>query len=118
MSKAFEKLDKLETIQNWHETSIEIFKSWRKELQKAEIDENFLNMPIAIEVSDSLKSTIDAINKELSEQRELSDRARDYLFALKEISTSIYKSFSKEELNNKVKLIEDEIDEELKKYGH
>lgn len=118
MSRAFEKLEKLERLQPWHESSIEIFKAWRKELQDAEIDDDFMNMPKVIEVSSHLKATIDSVNSELQDNRLLDDKSRFYLFALKEVSTVIYKAFSKEELNNKVKLIEDEIDEELKKYGN
>lgn len=118
MNNVFDKLEKLEKIQVWHESSIEIFKNWRKELHESEIDDDFLKQPKVIELSEYLKSTINSVNKELQENREMSDRARDYLFALKEVSTVIYKSFSKEELNNKVKLIEDEIEEELKKYGN
>lgn len=118
MSRAFEKLDKLEGLQEWHPSSIEIFKTWRKELHDSEIEEEFLKMPKVIELSEHAKATINSINLELQDNRLLTERQRDYLFALKEVNTTIYKAFSKEELNNKVKLIEDEIDEEIKKYGN
>ena len=116
--RAFEKLKTLEDLHQWHEEAYKIFGQWRKELSQLELDEDFLKMPKVIWLSEYLKDIIDSANKELTEKRELSDRDRDRIFNLRDIAEVIYKSFSKEELNNKVSIIERDIDEELKKYGN
>lgn len=109
-----DKLDQLIKAQDWHEDSFKIFKEWASDVDKLEINKSFLELPITVELAEKMKSIIKRA-KSFLDDRNLSEKDRQYYFALKDVALVFYNVFSIEENNNSLNSIEQEIDEELNK---
>ena len=115
MSKAFEKLELLgKNLDKFGGNAEEDYLRMLEELNFLEIDENFLELPQVIKISENLKNIIERCNNELMSNRNLNENERNYRFAIKDVSSEIYSCFSKEYNKQAIEHLEKEIDDSLK----
>ena len=110
-----DKLEELRRIAEWEGNDLELLNNWQVEINRLDLNRSYLELPISIQLAQSAKSLIDRVEKELVTNRLLTDRERDYKFALKDCYSLIYKNFSLEELDKAENSIETELDDEISK---
>ena len=115
MSKALDKLEELKRIAEWEGNDLELLNNWQTEINRLDLNRSYLELPTSIEIAGSAQKLIKAVENELLANRLLTDRERDYKFALRDCYSLIYKNFSLEELDKAENSIETELDDEISK---
>lgn len=107
---AKDKLDNLRRSKEWHPEALAQLDEWQKQLDDLEIGRDFIELPQCKKLSEVLKQRIDNANNELLTNRDLTDKERDKIFNLKDISELMQATFSDDYYQNNIKLIEADID--------
>lgn len=100
--------------EDWDISALEIFKVWEEHLDRLSLDKNYLELPQSVEIAAELKKKISDINNKLLNDREITEKERDRLFALKDISEMVYSHYSLEDNLKQTSLIEEEINNHSK----
>jgi hypothetical protein len=111
-----DKLNVLRQSANWDDLALELFKHYEEILDEYEKNREYLDLPFFQKIRKSLEERIDYANKELSNNRNLSDRDRIILFTIKDIC-DLELAILDENNDDKIKEIEEEIDKELESIG-
>ena len=108
MLKAERKLNKIKK-DDWDDSALIVFDQWKEQLRNLELDKNYLELPQSRAIAEFLVNSLRNSNKELVDNRYLTEVQRLKLFALKDIAESLLPRFSLEDNLKQISLIEEEI---------
>lgn len=111
-----DKLNELKQAADWDNSALELFKQYEEILDEYDKNREYLDLPFFQKIRKALADRIDYANKELSNNRNLSDKDRMILFIIKDIC-DLELSILDENNDDKIKEIEKNIDEELESIG-
>lgn len=117
IEQALEKLNRLRESTPWHESVMGTFDMWQKQLENIDEDDNFLELPRVKKLAADLAARLKNIDEELRTNRTLPQEQRSYLFALKDAYEIELAVFSKENIVNTIRGIEQEIDYQLETFS-
>lgn len=111
MSELIKKLNKLKEKKDWDDSALEVMDSWKTQLDELELDNSYLELPQSKKIAEYFTVILKNINRQLMNDKNLSEIDRAKLFALKDIALEMLPKFSSEENKRQITAIEDEINE-------